>query len=72
MTTSTAQPTLITRRQAAERIGVSVRTIDRALSAGRLKKFTSKKNDYNVRVDAAQVDELLTWDESSTDLAAAM
>lgn len=47
----------ITRRQAAERSGAGMRTIDGWLASGKLAKYTDGLG--RVRIDAAELDELL-------------
>lgn len=49
---------LITRREAADRAGVCLMTIDRALADGRLTKYKAK-NGNRVRIDIREVDEFV-------------
>ncbi len=49
---------LITKRDAAKRIGVAQITIDRALASGKLHKY-KLPNGFSVRLDIREVDELV-------------
>lgn len=51
-----AKPTWLTRQQAAERAGVSLRTIANCLADGRLTRHKDKLG--RVKIDAAEVDAL--------------
>lgn len=50
---------LITRQQAADRAGLSIQTIDRYLAQGLLTKYKAGPTKRFVRVDSAELDELL-------------
>lgn len=47
---------LLTRRQAAERSGLSLATIDRMLADGRLTPYRAAAPAHTVRIDAAELD----------------
>jgi excisionase family DNA binding protein len=51
---------LISRKEAAQRIGVSLITIDRALANNRLTRYRST-NGFHIRLDAQEVDALSNW-----------
>ncbi len=55
---------LISRKEAAQRIGVSLITIDRALASNRLTRYTTA-NGTRVRLDVREVDEMVTWRPAS-------
>jgi excisionase family DNA binding protein len=51
---------LISKREAAERLGVATMTIDRAINKGKLHKYILP-NGYNVLLDVREVDALPVW-----------
>jgi excisionase family DNA binding protein len=51
---------LITKKEAAERLGVAAMTIDRAINKGKLHKH-NLPNGYNVLLDVREVDSLPVW-----------
>ena len=51
---------LISRKEAAKRIKVSLVTIDRALANNRLTRYRSG-NGFHIRLDAREVDALSAW-----------
>lgn len=67
MTTPTGTTEWLTRRQAADRAGVHLRTVATWLSTGVLTRHRVGVN--GVRVDAAEVDALLTPTPQCTDHA---
>ncbi len=51
---------LISRKEAAKRIGVSLVTIDRALANNCLTRYTTASGT-RVRLDAREVDQIVAW-----------
>ena len=50
----------ITKKDAADRLGVTLMTIDRAIQRGNLRKHVLE-NGYNVVLDIREVDALTVW-----------